>query len=233
MAADPNSVVNAPALEVASGRYVIFHGGVECGEDRWRLQALPDGTVVLTGEHELARPHPFPNRQQYRATLTNTFRARSLEIVWSVGDRVLRALHEADAGQWRVRVDYQDHTREQQGDYPDICEVEYTTPLFNTVMLSRREFQLGGEPEFPVLRSGPPLMAVSPERMLIRCAEHAERDTPWGRVAAKRYVVSLPPRGEDEGYSFWADERDVLLESFEGASTRSTWMKLVEYRRGA
>mgnify|MGYP003576080847 CR=1 FL=1 len=221
------------ALAVASGRYTIFHGGIECGEDRWRMDALPDDTVVLTGQHELARPHPFPNRQQYRVTLSNTFRLQSLEILWSVGDRVLRAFHAADGDQWRVRIDYQDHAREQQGDYPDICEVEYTTPLFATFMLSRRDFQLGGEHEFPVLRVGPPMMAVSPERMLMRCVERGEREAPWGKVAAKRYVVSLPPRGEDEGYSFWADEHDVLLESFEGAASGTTWMKLVEYQRGA
>jgi len=224
---------HAAALEVASGRYVIFHGGVECGEDRWRMRALPDGTVVLTGEQEMTRPHPFPNRQMYRATLTNTFRLRSLEVLWSVGERTLRAFHAADGTQWRVRIEYQDQVREQHGDYPDLCEVEYTTPMFVTFMLSRRDFPPGGEHEFPVLRVGPPLMAVSPERMQLRCVEHAERDTPWGRVKARRYVASLPPRPEQEGYSFWADERDLLIESFEGADEGRTWMKLVEYRSGA
>lgn len=213
---------------VAAGRYAVFHGGVECGEDRWRLEHAGDH-LVLAGAQEMAPPHPFPNRQDYRATLTPAFRVTRLEVRWAVGGRELRAVHAADGAMWRVRIEYQDHVREQEGDYPDACEVEFTTPLFMQFMLSRRDFQLGGEHEFPVLRVGPPYMAVSPERMLLRCIERGEREAPHGRVRAKRYVASLPPRGEDEGYTFWADEDDVVLESFDGPEPQRTWMKLVEY----
>ena len=214
---------------IAAGRYAVFHAGTECGEDRWRIEHVGDH-LVLTGAQEMVAPHPFPNRQDYRVPLTPAFRPTGLEVVWAVGGRELRALHEAEGSKWRVRIAYQDHVREQEGDFPDACEVEFTTPLFMQFMLSRRDFQVGGEHEFPVLRVGPPYMAVSPERMLLRCVERGERDAPHGRVRASRYVVSLPPRLEVEGYSFWADEEDVVLESFEGPEPERTWMKLVEYR---
>jgi hypothetical protein len=101
------------------------------------------------------------------------------------------------------------------------------------VLLARRDFQVGGEHEFPVLRIGPPWMAVTPHRMLYRCTDHREFDGPLGAVPAKRYVVTVPPAPEEYGYSFWADEDGFVLESYEGLDASRPWMKLVEYRRGA
>ena len=177
-------------------------------------------------------PHPFPNRHEYRATLTREWRITGLEVVWTVGPRVLRATHAADGAMWRVRIEYGGQVREQEGDFPDYCEVEYATHLFNTFVVARRDFQVGGEHEFPVLRVGPPYMAVTPERMLYRCVEKGMFAAPSGAVPAARYVVSLLPRGEDEGYTFWADENGIVLESYEGLDQMRPWMRLVEYQRG-
>jgi hypothetical protein len=51
-------------------------------------------------------------------------------------------------------------------------------------------------------------------------------------VRAKRYVVSLPPHPESEGYTFWADEDGFVLESYEGLDTSRPWMRLVTMTRG-
>ena len=214
------------------GRYAIFHAGIECGEDRWQIEHAGE-RLIVTGEQQMVAPHPFPNRQQYRATLSDAWRPTSLEVLWEVGGRSLRALHAAAGARWRVRLEYGGETREQEGDFPDYCEVEFTTPLFNTFVLARRDFAEGGEHEFPVLRIGPPLMAVSPERMLYRCVERGEHAAPGGPVPAKRYVLSLPPRGEDEGYTFWADDDGIVLESCEGLDLSRPWMRLVELSRGS
>jgi hypothetical protein len=122
--------------------------------------------------------------------------------------------------------------KEQQGDYPDFCEVDYATHLFSSFLLARRDFALGGEHEFPALRIGPPFMAVTPERMLVRCVELGTRETPLGARAAKRYVVSLPPRPESEGYTFWADEDGWVIESWDDSEQRNPWMRLTELELG-
>jgi hypothetical protein len=217
------------AGRVVHGRYSIFHAGAGCGEDRWRIEHAGDHLVV-TGEQALVPPHPFPNRQQYRATLSESWRPLGLEVLWEVGGRRLRATHAADGALWRVRLEYDGHVHEQEGDFPEYCEVEFTTPLFNTFILARRDFAEGGEHEFPVLRIGPPHMAVTPDRMRYRCVERGEHAAPGGPTRAKRYVLSLPPRGEDEGYTFWADEDGFVLETYEGPEPHATWMKLVECR---
>src|SRR5690349_3764593 len=91
--------------ELLSGRYILFHAGVECGEERWRIEQTEDGLVV-TGEQEMGPPHPLPNRHQYRVTLTREWRVTGLEVLWTVGPRLLRALHATDGGLWRVRIEY-------------------------------------------------------------------------------------------------------------------------------
>ena len=234
------SIPLGPALvqrPVAAGRYIAHHHGRECGAERWRIVSTAAG-LVATGEHLLESPHPFPNRQEWRATLTHDWRVTGLEIHWSVGEQQLHAVHGADGARWRARFEYGGQTREQHGDYPDVCEVDYVSPLFNTFYLARRDFALEGEHEFPVLRIGPPWMAVSPERMRVRCVERGQLETVGGRVEAKRYLVCLPRPAtdiggghadEDEGYTFWADRQGIVLESFEGSEPVGPWMKLVEY----
>lgn len=214
-----------------SGRYAIFFGGHECGSERWEMTAEGDG-LVIRGEQETVAPHPMPSRHEYRALVGADGRLEGLDVIWTVAGNRLEATHRADGAQWRVRIDYGGQTREQHGDYPAFCEIEFPSQLFHFAILARRDFAVGGEHDFPVLRIGPPLMAVSPERMLVRCIASGTYLTPRGEVAAKRYVLSLPPRGEDEGYTFWADTDGLMLEAFEGASPERTWMRLVEYRRG-
>ena len=217
---------------VAAGRYAIYHAGRECGEERWQIESAAAG-LVATGEQRMIPPHPYPNASEYRVTLTDTMRPTGLEILWTVGARRLRAQHAASDRTWRVRIDTEGQVREQQGDFPDFCEVEYVTHLFNTFILARRDIQVGGEHEFPVLRIGPPWMGVTPERMLLRCVERGTLETPWGAVAARRYVLSLPPRPAEEGYTFWADEDGLVLESCEGLDVARPWMRLMELTRGA
>ena len=215
----------------AAGRYAIFHMGRECGEERWRIEDREAG-AVLTGEQRIGSPHPYPSASEYRVTLTGAMRVTGLEVLWTVGGRRLRAVHASSDRVWRVRIELGDQVREQHGDYPDGCEVDYGTPLCSAFILARRDFQVGGEHEFPALRIGPPYMAVSPERMLYRCVERGTRMTPWGARPAKRYVASLPPRPEEEGYTFWADEEGLVLESSDGLDASRPWMRLIELTRG-
>src|SRR5262249_57591029 len=98
---------------------------------------------------------------------------------------------------------------------------------------ARGDLAEGGEQEFPVLRIGPPFMAVTPDRMLYRCVEKGSFASPRGELPAGRYVVSLPAQGDEPGYMFWADEDGIVLESYEGLDRSRTWMRLVEYVREA
>src|SRR5204862_6275532 len=122
------------ATTLVTGRYLLFFQGRECGMERWSIEGVPDGYVVR-GDQELVAPHPFPNRQEYRATLTREWRVTGLEIRWNVGDRTLVSTHRAGDGMWRVRVEYAGPVKEQEGDFPAFREVDHGTHLFNTVVL--------------------------------------------------------------------------------------------------
>lgn len=230
----PTTEPSPRAASLIAGRYLLYHSGVECGEERWRIEGTETGMVVF-GEQETVPPHPIPSRHAWRATLARDWRITGLEVHWSVGASALRATHAATGGaggpMWRVRIEYGGHVREQEGDFPDYCEVDFATHLFNTLILARRDFQVGGEHEFPVLRVGPPLMAVTPDRMLYRCVEKGTFASPRGPVPAGHYVVSLPDQGDDQSYTFWADEDGIVLESYDGLDRSRPWMRLVEYRR--
>jgi hypothetical protein len=221
----------APGTEVAAGRYALFFAGGECGGERFAITRTDDG-YAIEGEQVMGPPHPLPNRQEYRVALTPEWRPRGLDVIWHVGDRRLVATHRVDGVTWRVRIEHDGQVREQHGDFPGGCEVEFTSHLANLVILARRDFQVGGEHDFPVLRIGPPLMAVTPERMVYRCYERRRLDTALGPRDAKRYAAWLPSEGEASGYTFWADPDGFVLESYEGHDTSRPWMRLVELVKG-
>jgi hypothetical protein len=227
----PGDALSAqPARTVFAGRYAQFHGGVECGEERWILEATPD-ELIARGVQIMSAPHPAPGRLEYDVRLTHEWRVLGLEATWRVGTRELRAFHSADGARWRARIEYDGQVKEQEGDYPPVCEVDFVTHLFSTFLLQRRDFATGGEHEFPVLLIGPPFLAVTPGRMLYRCVERGTFRSPAGDVPARRYMVSRPPEREEEGFTFWADQDGVVLQSYEGLDLARPWMVLTECQR--
>ncbi len=214
-----------------AGRYVQRHGGIECGGERWAIEVTPDA-LIASGEQVMEAPHPLPSRNHYRATLTHDWRVTGLEAKWIVGERELRSIHTAADATWRARIEYAGQVKQQEGDYPAVCEVDFVTHLFTTFLLQRRDFALGGEHEFPALLIGPPFMAVTPGRLLYRCVEQGVFPSPAGPVSAKRFVVSRPPERESAGFAFWADDDGIVLESYEGLDPEARWMTLTEYRKG-
>src|SRR5258706_13825465 len=103
--------LGAEPRTVYSGRYAMYFSGRECGEERWRIEAMPDH-LVARGEQVITAPHPFPNHQQYRVSLTHDWRVTGLEVEWVAGERTAHATHSAADGRWRARTAYADHARQ-------------------------------------------------------------------------------------------------------------------------
>lgn len=231
MSRESDPALAAAARLVYAGEYRLRHAGAECGTEQWRIDAWPD-RLEVRGHQQLHAPHPAAGSLRYQIALTHEWRVRTIGLVWNVGGRELRAQHDATGERWHARIEYLDQAKEQEGDYPAVCEVDFPTHLFATFLLQRRDFAPGGEHEFPALLIGPPLMAVTPGRMLYRCAERGTFRSPAGLVPARRYVVSRPPEPEAEGFTFWADDDGIVLESYEGLDTGRPWMTLTELAHG-
>ena len=221
------TTIGAAAL-LASGRYAIFHAGVEVGEERWSVEPSTDGGAVARGEQALGTPHPMPSELEWRARLSPDGRITALEMEWRVGTHTVRAEHAVAAERWHARILYGGHTREQEGDFPGLAEVAFGSHVLHTVMLRRYALAPGAEHEFPALVIGPPFFAAEPGRQRVVCTIVATRRTPLGEVSARRVEV-VEPNGS---FAAWLDEHDVLLESYEDTHTEEPWMRLVEYRRG-
>ena len=219
------------AALLASGRYAIFHAGIEVGEERWSIEAAPEGGGIARADQVLVAPHPLASELAWRARLTPEGRIAALEMEWRVGTRTVRAEHEAFANRWHARIASGGHTREQAGDFPGQAEVAFGSHVLQTVMLRRYAMAPGAEHEFPSLVIGPPFFAVEPGRQRIVCTAAAMRQTPLGDRPARRIEFS-DALGPVPAFAAWIDEHDVLLESYEDTVTEEPWMRLVEYRRG-
>jgi hypothetical protein len=225
-----SSTIGAAAL-VAAGRYVIFHAGIEAGEERWSVEASADGGAVARGEQSLIAPHPMPCELEWRARLSPLGRLMSLEAAWRVGTHTVRAEHAADGDVWRARILYGGHTREQSGDFPGFAEVTFGSHVLHTVMLHRYALSPGAEHEFPSLVIGPPFFGAEPGRQRLVCTAAESRPMLGGSVAARRIELS-DPQGAVPAFAAWVDVHDVILESYEDTRSSEPWMRLVEYQRG-
>jgi hypothetical protein len=224
----------SPALGAASlaatGRYVIRHAGQDLGEERWSIEPMADGGAVARGEQSLAAPHPVAGDWTWRAELDPQGRIATLEIDWRVGTHGVRAEHTRRGSRWHARVLYGGHAREQEGDFPPQAEVVLGSHALLTCTLRRYVLEPGADHVFPALVIGPPFFAAEPGRQRLVCTAAAERDTPFGRVAARRIELGDPP-GVAPPFAAWIDAHDVVLESFEDTHTDEPWMRLVEYSR--
>src|SRR5690242_9487043 len=104
-------LIGAASL-LAIGRYAIFHGGEEVGEERWSVEPSSDGGAVARGDQVVLAPHPMPSMLEWRARLSPLGRVTAIEASWRVGTRTLRAEHASDGDLWRARILYGGHTRE-------------------------------------------------------------------------------------------------------------------------
>jgi len=222
--------IGAAAL-VATGRYSIFHAGIEAGEERWSVEPTEDGGAIARGAQVLFSPHPMPSELEWRVRLSPEGRVSALEADWRVGRRSLRAEHAVESARWHARIAYGGHAREQEGDFPSVAEVAFGSHVLHTVMFRRYELAPGAEHEFPVLTVGPPWFAAEPGRQRLTCTGTAQLDTPSGRTIA-RCIEVTDPGGGVPPYAVWIDEHSVVLESYEDTRTFEPWMRLVEYRRG-
>jgi len=225
------SITIGAAALTASGRYLIFHEGIEAGEEVWSIEPADDGGAVARGEQRHVPPHPMPSELEWRARLTPAGRLASLEAEWRVGTHTLRAEHAADGETWRGRIRYGGHVREQSGDFPAFAEVAFGSHVLHTVMLRRYELRPGAEHEFPALFIGPPFFGAEPGRQRLVCIEVVERTGPAGRVRARKVEIS-DPQGAVPAFIAWLDDHDVVLESYEDMNSDEPWMRLVDYRRG-
>jgi len=228
-AAAPARLPGAAALP-ASGRYAIFHAGIESGEERWSVEPAADGGVVARGEQVLRAPHPFASDLEWRARLSPEGRVCALEVDWRVGMRSLRAEHATEGGRWHARIAYGGHAREQEGDFPSYAEVAFGSHVLHVIVFRRYELTPGAAHEFPVLNIGPPWFAAEPGRQRLACTAVGERGTPAGRSSARLIEVS-DPGGAVPPFAAWVDEDGVVIESYEDTRSFEPWMRLVEYQR--
>ncbi len=216
---------------VARGRWLVFEVGIECGDETWTLERGEDGAIVASGVQTTRAPHPFPSVLTWRAEAAPDGRVIALHVRWRVGEREVVADHRADGERWSASIDVGGHARAQQGDYPARCEVLLGTHGVHQLAFRRYVLEPGARHAFGALVVGPPWMAVEPGRHELHCTGVAERDTPMGRIAARRVEVADLDRGPDATWSAWLDPHGVVLESFESADDRRPWMRLVEYAR--
>jgi len=223
-------LIGAASL-LATGRYAIFHGGEEVGEERWSVASASDGGAVARGDQVVLAPHPMPSMLEWRARLSPLGRVTAIEASWRVGTRTVRAEHSSDGDLWRARILYGGHTREQEGDYPQFAEVLIGSHVLHTIMFHRYVLAPGAEHEFPTLVIGPPWFAAEPGRQKLMCTATGEREVASQKLAARRIEVS-DPHGAVAPFAAWIDEHDVVLESYEDTHGDTPWMRLTEYQRG-
>ena len=202
----------------------IFHPGEECGEERWRMEALRRRAGRAPASRSSVAPHPFPNRQEYRVTLTRGDGARpALEIALDGG----RAHAVAHASRRRARCgacgsSTAARSASRRATSRTFCEVEYAHASVQhrhpgaPRLRGRRRARVPGAAHRPAVHGGVARSACC------TAASRRGRSTPRSARSTRSATWSAcRRRGEDEGYTFWADEDGFVLESYEGLEPTS------------
>ncbi len=203
---------------VLSGEWKIMNGKkTPVGSERWRLEETPPQIIWNS---TIDRNSPFPHKEELRLKATpRNWKIETLEIL-SIGNgrrEKFQAMREGTSLQGGINCDGD----EKRFSIPmsDSTEIDYLSPVFNTVTFHRLRLRRGESREIEAIYISPVSTKHSFEPRLLRQSYQRLKDenvsVPAGNFpSAKRYVY----KNLESGWTgnVWTDNLETVLryESF-------------------
>jgi hypothetical protein len=204
---NPNS-----QIQNRKGIYQAFEAdGQVSADERWRALALVDGGVRIDAEITRIAPFEEPRQESLTLELGPHLALHRLSIHAHDGQRESRI--DLSPDQTRADVCWREgehsHTREFAWN-PD-CEIDYNSPLFNTVTLWRSRLTAGESRDFQALYLHPVTFEPVWMRQVYSYIGTETHATRFGALMLAHYQMDFG--GEGRYFShFWCDEGGVVFD---------------------
>ncbi len=203
---------------VLSGEWKIMNGKkTPVGSERWKLEETP---TQIIWNSTIDRNSPFPHREELSLKATpRNWKIEILEIL-SIGNG-RREKFQAKRGETRLQVEMQRDGDERKFSIPisDSTEIDYLSPVFNTVTFHRLRLRREESREIEAVYISPVSTKPSFEPRVLRQSYQRLKDenvsVPAGNFpSAKRYVYKNLE--SDWTGNVWTDNLETVLryESF-------------------
>ncbi len=205
-------------MTVLSGEWEVTNGKkTPVGSERWSLEEQPS---LIVWNSVIERNSPFPHREEL--SLKATPRSWKIEtlVILSIGNgRTEKFLAKRDKTSLQGEIRHDGDEKKFSISISDSTEIDYLSPVFNTVTFHRLRLRRGESREIEAVYISPVSTKMSFEPRLLRQRYRRLKDetvsVPAGNFpSAKRYVY----KNLESGWtgSVWTDNLETVLryESF-------------------
>jgi hypothetical protein len=221
---------------IAEGTYQYGADSESNGRETWQISQLGHGGIVVTSRAE------FPS---YNWNLTyelgRAWSPVSLTIRREAEGKITTAAQRAEGDRWTAQVQVGDgETQNFELPFSNQHEVDFASPLFNTVTLLRTALNVGDARELDVIFIEPESLVPTADRQRYTFVAEEKIQVPAGNFSAQKYEMlhlkheldpaqvaedAEPSSEKTPTYTFWGDRHGIVL-LYEAIDAR-----LARYRR--
>ncbi len=213
---------------LAEGLYQWFGGEASIGRETWQISQLGHGGIVITSRGEFTSPSPWSWNYSYE--LDRAWAPLSVSIRLDRGEQSRSSTQRVAGDRWVAQVETDGDTLSYELPFSSQHEVDFRSPLFNTVTLLRTRLQVGANRDLDVIYIAADSLVPTPDRQRYECLAEEKEQVPAGNFPALKYRMTHPDREGARVNEIWADHHGIVLDYQSQNGVLEEW-KLARYRR--
>ncbi len=218
----------AKGILIAEGSYQFSDNGAQTGRETWQISQLGHGGIIISSRGEFTTP----NDTNWNLTfeLDKSWSPLSLTIRTEQNGQVKSSTQRAENDRWVARIETGGDVLTNELPFSKQHEVDFGSPLFNTVTLLRTRLPVGQSRDLDVVFIPSDSLVPTPDKQRYECVAEEKAQSPAGTFPGFKYRMTHPEREGSRVNDFWADHHGIIVDYHSQNGTLIEF-KLARYRQ--
>ncbi len=213
---------------MAEGTYQWSVDGTQTGRETWQISQLGHGGIIVASRAEFTTP----NASNWNLTfeLDRSWSPLSLTVHVATEGQALASRQHREEDRWLAEVESGGQTSTYEQPFSSAHEVDFGSPLFNTVTLLRTRLPVGASRDLDVVFIPTDSLVPTADRQRYECLAEEKAQGPAGSYPGFKYRMTHPDRENARANEFWADRHGVIVD-YQSRNGTLIEMGLARYRQ--
>ncbi len=210
---------------LAEGTNQWLNDGKGIGRENWQIAQLGHGGILITSLAEFTSPEEYSWNVVYE--VDRSWSPVTLSIRLEEHGHAVTSTQRAEGERWTARVDNAGQATDYQLPFSPQHEVDFRSPLFNTITLLRARLPVGSSRDLEVVFVEPESLIPVYDKQRYECLAEDKVEVPAGNFPSVKYRMTHPDKENSRTNEFWADRQGIILRYVSDGDE----IRLMRYRR--
>lgn len=215
---------------LAEGIYQHYADGTAIGSETWQISQLGHGGIIIASRAEF-QPGTAAN-WNFTCELDRTWSPLALTLRVERDGQVQTSTQQVEGERWIAQVESGGTSLTHELPFSKQHEIDFGSPLFNTVTLLRTRLQVGASRDLDVVFIPSDSLTPTADVQKYECLAEERGQSPAGAFPGFKYRMTHPQREGARVNEFWADRHGIIVDYRSRNGTLSEF-KLARYRQVA